>query len=151
MLVTLSTTGPLAVINHYAYSKGATDAWCLTGRIDRTLRGMFEMNRKTAMRCVVDGTSQTIAMSEADSSFSICHGPGCTQTVAGPDGERQEIQVWIAGVPSLDFLAAQDFLIASAYARTAEPMNKRPVTDTSITLSGLGDCRTSADQEVISQ
>jgi hypothetical protein len=68
----------LAATN-YAFCKGVTDAWCLTGPGGRsppgppavpiTERGMFDINWAVPSRKVSDGLSNTIAMGEA------AHGP----------------------------------------------------------------------------
>lgn len=136
-------SGDTYAINHYVYSKGATDSWCLSGDVADELRGLFELNRKSRLRNIVDGASHTIAMGEADSAPAICHGPGCSDPYIGAIGPRSATQVWLSGEPGYDVLIPSGFVAASAYACTAEPMNKSPVTDTSIALAGLGDCRSS--------
>jgi hypothetical protein len=124
---------------HYAFSKGTSDAWCVSGAVAHEQRGLFELNRKTAIKDIIDGTGHTLAMGEADTSADICHGPGCS-TAAAP---RRAVQAWLSGTPGYDFLVGHGFIIASAYASTTEPLNKSPVTDTYIAISGLSDCRSS--------
>ncbi len=135
--------GDTAAVNHYVYSKGVTDAWCISGDVDDDLLGLFELNRKSRLREVTDGTSHTIAMGEADSSPRVCRGTACSEPYVGPMGERYATQVWISGQPNPDFLTSAGFVMASAYACTVEPLNKLPVTDTSIAMAGLADCRAS--------
>lgn len=137
--------GDTAALTHYVYSKGNTDAWCITGDVPAEVRGMFELNRITRMKDIADGTSHTLAMGEGDSAFTVCHGVGCSTPSIAADGERRAVQGWINGSPAYDFLAEPGIVvIASVYAATVEPMNKIPVTDTSISVAGLNDCRSSA-------
>jgi prepilin-type N-terminal cleavage/methylation domain-containing protein/prepilin-type processing-associated H-X9-DG protein len=135
--------GDTAAVNHYVYSMGATDAWCVSGEVEDALRGLFALNRKCRLQDITDGSSYTIAMGEADSAPVVCHGARCTEPYIGPIGERYATQVWISGQPSNDQLAAAGFVMASAYASTVEPLNKSPVTDTSMSVAGLTDCRAS--------
>ena len=138
-------SGDTYAVNDYVYCKGATDAWCLSGQVSDELRGMFELNRVVHMKDIQDGTSHTIAMGEAETAFPICSGTGCSEPYVGMDGPVSATQVWISGEPGYDVLVPQGFVIASAYAATVEPMNKTPVTNTAVSLSGLGDCRSSFD------
>lgn len=137
--------GDTAAVNHYVYSKGATDAWCISGKVNIELQGPFELNRKTRLRDITDGSSQTIVMGEADSAPPVCPRAKCTEPYVGPMGERYATQVWASGQPSNDMLAASGFVMASALGCTIEPLNKRPVTDTSVSMAGLSDCRASYD------
>ncbi len=124
---------------------GATDAWCLSGEVDDRLRGLFALNRKCRLQDVTDGSSHTMAMGEGDTAPAACRGAGCTEPYVGPIGERFATQAWISGQPSNDQLAAAGFVMASAYACTVDRLNKSPVTDTSMAIAGLSDCRASFD------
>lgn len=126
-------------LTHYVYSKGASDAWCLSGEVPDSRLGPFELNRQIAFRHVRDGTSRTIAMGEADTADSLCHGPNCTEPI--PDSLAA--QVWISGEPGYDVLVQQHFVVAGMYATTNQPMNKSPVTDSAIAVASLADCRSS--------
>lgn len=137
--------GDTFAVNHYVYSKGATDAWCLSGEVEESLRGLFELNRVARIRNVTDGTSHTYAMGEADTAPLICSGAQCTSPYTGPSGTRMALQTWISGEPGYDVLVPLGFVSGSAYASTAEQLNKSPVTNSAIALSGLGDCRASFD------
>lgn len=125
----------------YAFSKGATDAWCASGEVDESLRGLISLNRKTRLADVVDGTSHSLAMGEADTAFPICHGVGCSMATEA----RLAVQVWLSGSPSYDFLAASGFILGSHSATTVERLNKMPITDSFITVTSLDDCRSSQD------
>lgn len=126
-------------VNHYAYSKGATDAWCLSGEVGDLERGIFELNRSVSMKNITDGSSHTIAMGEADTAFPVCHGARCTTPIEG----LQASQAWLIGEPGNDVLIGFGFVVASAYGSTIESMNKMPVTDTAVHLPSLTDCRSS--------
>jgi prepilin-type N-terminal cleavage/methylation domain-containing protein/prepilin-type processing-associated H-X9-DG protein len=134
-------TGEDYGVMQYAFSKGATDAWCSSGQVADNLRGLISFNRKTDFSDVTDGTSQTLAMGEADTAQLICHGVGCS--TATPD--RTATQVWLSGSPSYDFLTATGFILGSHSAATVEPLNKSPVTDSYIAAASLDDCRSSQD------
>lgn len=133
------SSGDTYGMTHYVYSKGASDAWCVTGDVEDSLLGAFELGKTTRLRNVLDGTSKTVAMGEADTSYSLCHGSECET----PIPEALATQVWISGEPGYDVLVSQGFVVASMYGSTIEPLNKNPVTDSSINTSGLSDCRTS--------
>lgn len=132
-------SGDTYAVNHYVYCKGASDAWCLSGLIPEARRGAFELNREVSFKNIKDGTSHTFGMGEGDTTPAVCHGAGCTTK----HKNLSAVQVWISGEPGYDVLVGQDFVIASAYATTMEPLNKHPVTDSAISLAGLGDCRSS--------
>ena len=132
-------SGEHYAVSHYVYSKGATDAWCINGGVDDSLRGPFELNKTTSLPQVTDGTSNTFAMGEGDTGFPVCHGVGCS----APLGGKLASQIWMSGEPGYDILVSQGFVVASLYASTNEPLNKTPVTDTAITLSAITDCKSS--------
>jgi prepilin-type processing-associated H-X9-DG protein len=46
------------------------------------------------------------------------------------------------GLPAADIL--QPFIMSSIFGCTLEPINKRPVTNTMISLAGMADCNSSA-------
>lgn len=126
---------------HYAFCKGATDAWCVSGEVSPHLRGMFELNREVALKHLTDGSSHTIAMGEADSGAPICHGPGCREAIEG----RTARQAWLSGTPGYDFLVGQGFVIGSGYASAVEPLNKSPTTNSYVAIAGIEDCRSSEE------
>ena len=133
------SSGDTYGVSHYVYSKGASDAWCLSGEVGDDRQGAFELNRKTAFRQILDGTSNTIAMGEADTSFPLCQGADCQTAIEG----KMAVQVWMSGEPGYDVLVGQGFVVTSMYGTTTQALNKSPVTDSTITLAGLGDCRSS--------
>lgn len=134
-----ASSGDTYATTHYVYSKGASDAWCLDARIDDSRLGPFELNRDCSFRHVTDGTSKTIAMGEGETAFPLCHGADCDTPIPGVTSS----QVWISGEPGYDILVGQGFVVASTYATSLQAMNKTPVTDSALSVSGLSDCRSS--------
>lgn len=135
--------GDTFAANQYAYSKGTTDAWCLSGEVADERRGFVELNRRLKAADVTDGTSSTLAMGEADTGQEICIGHGCAEPHLADGTARLSVQSWISGEPGYDSLYPAGFVIGSAYATAMEPINKRPVTNTAIAAAGLNDCRAS--------
>lgn len=135
-----ASSGDTYAVTDYAFSKGHTDAWCLSGEVAPQLLGAFELNRRVRFKNVVDGTSHTIALGDADSSFPVCHGADCSDYNAG----LVATQAWISGEPGYDVLVAQGFVVGSTFAATTQPLNKSPTTDSSISLASLSDCRSSS-------
>jgi hypothetical protein len=126
----------------YAYSHGATDAWCVTNKFAAHEKGPFQIGDGTKLSQIVDGTSHTIAMGEAagGDDWPLGYGPGSSiPDEAGLDSDVP----WLSGLPGNDFFLP--VLISSAFGCTAEPMNKRPVTNTMILLSSSTDCRSSTE------
>ncbi|MEX2140432.1 MAG: DUF1559 domain-containing protein [Pirellulales bacterium] len=123
----------------YIYSHGATDAWCIAG-YPRTEIGVFTIGAGVRPAMIVDGLSRTIAMGEAAGGewWPVCVGKGCSERNA--EGLNASYP-WIIGNLSADFMAP--YISTSNYGSTVEPMNKRPVTNTMLTVSRLDDCRSS--------
>jgi prepilin-type processing-associated H-X9-DG protein len=108
---------------------------------------MFDQNRSVTLGDVLDGASNTIALGEGATGrgWPLCHGAGCTTPLkdANDDPMLAE-QGWIISAINTSDYVAGSLLAASLFGCTLEQMNKRPVTDTSIHLQRLGDCRSSA-------
>ncbi len=155
---------------HYAFSKGVNDSWCVNfvradqnagyltpydgfagtrtvapmgfsnGSIPASERGAFNRVHRTAIRDISDGTSNTFAMGEVAGGdlWKLCQGFGCTT----PDPSNTSADVgWLIGgvVGAGDPVAA-----GTAFACTAEPLNKAPVTsNTNGEASNTTDCRSS--------
>jgi hypothetical protein len=100
---------------HYVLWNGAIDAWCVSGEVTPQLRGIFEPNERVHFKDMLDGSSRTIAIGEADTGTSICHGPGCHDAIEG----RMAQQAWLSGAAGYDFLVGQGFVVGSGYASTA--------------------------------
>jgi prepilin-type N-terminal cleavage/methylation domain-containing protein len=139
---------PLATTD-YAFSKGATDAWCLGNKYPPHEKGVFHIMNEadespTAIRHITDGTSHTIAMGEAagNEQWPVCRKPKCSS----PEGHAQGANVpWMIGNLSIDAHADTGYVFVAIYGATLEPMNKRPVTGSILNESGIFDCRSSID------
>jgi prepilin-type N-terminal cleavage/methylation domain-containing protein/prepilin-type processing-associated H-X9-DG protein len=133
----------------YAYSKGATDAWCIGNGYPAREKGVFHIinaadEKPTSIKQIIDGTSHTMAMGEAAGGehWPVCRRPGCT----APEGHTQGANVpWMIGNLGDDAIADTGYLFTGIYGSTIEPMNKRAVTATNINEAGIFDCRSSAD------
>jgi prepilin-type N-terminal cleavage/methylation domain-containing protein/prepilin-type processing-associated H-X9-DG protein len=129
----------------YAYSKGATDAWCL-GEYPEEERGVFTLIREaeqvpTAIHQITDGTSHTLAMGEAAGGehWPVCRRPGCTAA----EGHAYANVPWMIGNVGIDSISDTGYLFIGIHAANVEPMNKQPVTSTTLNEPGIFDCRSS--------
>ena len=123
----------------YAYSHGATDAWCISGYTKNEI-GVFTIGPGVRPASIADGLSRTLAMGEAagGEAWPVCHGIGCTT----PNGARQDASYpWVIGNLMPDVFLP--IVMTSNYGSTVEPMNKRPVTNTMLAVASLDDCRSS--------
>jgi prepilin-type N-terminal cleavage/methylation domain-containing protein len=133
----------------YAYSRGATDAWCLTNEFPDSERGVFHIvaagyAEPTKLCQIIDGTSHTIAMGEAagGEGWPVCVRPGCTEAVepAGIEPPRADVP-WMIGNLGNNEIAANGYPYSGIYAATVEPLGKRPVTSTLVDEAAIMDCR----------
>lgn len=133
----------------YAYSKGATDAWCLGNKYPAHEKGVFHLfndadEQPTAIRRISDGTTHTIAMGEGtgDEQWKVCRRPDCNV----PEGHAQGANVpWMIGNLGIDAHADMGYVFSGIYGATLERMNKWPVTGTILNEAGILDCRSSVD------
>lgn len=126
----------------YAYSRGVTDAWCLSNDYPEREKGPFHVGKRIKLCEITDGTSHTIVLGEAagGENWPLCFGPGCTIR----DDSRIDADVaWLSGIPVAEFFLPDIF--SSVYACTMEPINKWPVTNTMNMISSGLDCHSSAD------
>ena len=140
--------GTTLATTDYAYSKGATDAWCLTNEYPPSEKGVFHINFKgysqaTRIQQITDGTSHTLAMGEAagDTQWPTCGKPGCTVS----QGRAAANIPWTIGNLSDQSYVDAGFVYTGIYATTLEPMNKSPVTGTLVEESAIFDCRSSTN------
>ncbi|MES2793488.1 MAG: DUF1559 domain-containing protein [Planctomycetota bacterium] len=157
---------------HYAWCKGVNDSWCLDfddddedagyksefnggpaigrgkgytyGPIPASEKGMFVRQKKSSMKDLTDGSSNTFAMGEAagGSTWKLCRGANCTTPT-----QYEANSGWIIGQPGDE---DQQIVAASPFGCTMEPLNKGPVTDSYMSLAGdrmaaQRDCRSSAN------
>jgi prepilin-type N-terminal cleavage/methylation domain-containing protein/prepilin-type processing-associated H-X9-DG protein len=132
----------------YAYSRGATDAWCVSNEYPPHENGLFHIVGDgfadvTTLRQISDGTSRTFAMGEAagGEQWTVCTRPGCTAA----EGRSRADVPWMVGNLSTADIAAAGYPFTGIYGTTIEPLNKRPVTSTLVDNAGIFDCRSSAD------
>lgn len=132
----------------YAYSRGATDAWCVNNGYPPHENGLFHIvgenfSEVTSLKQVTDGTSHTFAMGEAagGEEWTVCTRPQCTT----PEGRSRADVPWMVGNLSTADIAATGYPFTGIYATTIERLNKRPVTSTLVDNAGIMDCRSSVD------
>lgn len=125
---------------HYVFSKGSTDAWCVPAEMPDELQGVFDVNRRTSIKQISDGTSHTFAMGEGDPASILCQGTGCTVPT-----ENVANQSWLLPEPGNEGLLAYGVITASRFASTADPLNKKPVTNSFFNRPDMNDCRASID------
>lgn len=139
--------GDTAAISTYLYCKGSNDAWCSGPlAVPANEQGMFSENRGVTIAAILDGASNTIAMGEGATGvrWPLCHGSGCVVALSGPTGDVQPAeQGWIVGQINLAQVVATGQLSTCIFGCTVDKLNKNPVTDTSIDLSRITDCRSS--------
>jgi prepilin-type N-terminal cleavage/methylation domain-containing protein/prepilin-type processing-associated H-X9-DG protein len=132
----------------YAFSRGATDAWCVSNEYPPRENGLFHIvgdgfAEVATLRQISDGTSRTFAMGEAagGENWTVCTRPGCTQS----EGRSRADVPWMVGNLSTADIAASGYPFTGVYATTIEALNKHPVTSTLVDNAGIFDCRSSAD------
>ena len=78
----------------YAYSHGATDAWCLSNEYPPREKGPFDVGSGTKLRKITDGTSHTLAMGEAagGDAWPLCYGRGCMEPGENADCKRADAE-----------------------------------------------------------
>ncbi len=130
---------------HFLYSRGVVDAWCWPLRMDQSKLGVFDYERGASLRQITDGSSHTFAMGEGDSTPYVCQGVGCDKPVDAGQGPIQAFQPWINGEANYDLLVANGHISTNLYGSTIEPLNKTPVTATTVAIAGVSDCRSSID------
>ncbi len=139
-IVGLPSGLPLAT-SDYIYSRGATDAWCITFQYPKAIVGPFTIGMDYRLKDITDGQCHTIAMGEGAGGerWPVCQKVGCTVAEpGGPDGSYP----WMVGNLPADMMLP-DFIGTSTFGCTIEPMNKRAVTNTILMTASATDCRSS--------
>lgn len=124
----------------YAYSKGSTDAWCLSFDYPANEVGVFTIGKMIKLRQITDGLSSTMAMGEAagGENWLLSDGPSLNAAI---EPEHSASVPWVIG--NLGAVRMAPFRMSSIYGATAEPLNKRAVTPTIIDEANGFDCRSS--------
>jgi len=142
------SSGTRLATTDYAYSKGATDAWCLGNDYPPAVKGVFHIinvdeEEPVQMRHICDGTSHTLAMGDAagGEQWPACERPGCE----APEGRGFADAVWMVGNIGNHAIAASGYVYTAIYAATVEPINKRPVTGSIVDEPAIFDCRSSVN------
>ena len=132
----------------YAYSRGATDSWCVTNEIPEDENDPFNalvvgLATPIKLSQITDGTSRTFAMGEASGGeeWQLCPRPGCSVA----EGRSRANVAWMVGNVGSPTMIAGGFPFSGVYGTTVEPLNKSPVTSTFVEETALGDCRSSID------
>jgi prepilin-type N-terminal cleavage/methylation domain-containing protein len=133
--------GDTFATSDYAFSHGATDAWCVSLQYPPAEVGPFTIGIEYQLKQITDGTSHTFAMGEAagGESWAVCRGVGCS--VPDPAGTDASWP-WVIGNLPAD-LMLPDFVATSIFGCTIESPDKRPVTDTLLSTAAALDCRSS--------
>jgi len=111
-------------------SDGMGAAGYTNGPIPASEAGAFNQGRKTAIKDITDGTSNTFAMGECvgGDQWPVCRGVGCTDPLNNTLMQVFTADVgWAIGQPA----DGDQAVLASScpLAGCIEPLNKNPVTD----------------------
>ncbi len=127
----------------YILCKGVTDAWCITPEmIPADERGMFNFNLDVAVKDVIDGTSNTIAIGEgaSGSNFPLCTvnddptdpTSNCPVVTDSSGNGYSAANAWIIPQPAHAGTAQFEVVGTNVFGSTWHPINKNPVNDTFI-------------------
>ena len=145
-------------ISNYTFCKGVNDSWCYPPytapgtslRPFFTERGMFDINWAMPIRKIVDGTSKTISMGEGASgpNWPLANvDPGNVATRDTPaqndqfGNPRYAYQSWVMAIPIPDAIA-QITPCGCLMSCTLEPLNKKPVTDSWLSINNINGLST---------
>jgi len=133
--------GGTQAISSYAYSKGYNDTLCRPPPLTQH-SGLFDLNSKVRFTDVLDGMSNTFAIGEATSGWSICAGIGCNTPVYGKLTQIGSAHGWMVGSHSVR-RALNGWLYSGGWGSTVERLNKRPATDSIFDHTAPNNCEPS--------
>jgi prepilin-type N-terminal cleavage/methylation domain-containing protein/prepilin-type processing-associated H-X9-DG protein len=125
----------------YLLSKGTNGGLCQTTRIPLAARGVFDVNMRTRLTDIADGTSQTFAIGEGAGNSPLYHirhyyPDTMPATDLFPGQPELMDQAWASGPLATRKLNSRGFLFGSCLGITAlrggypdvfdEPMNRMP-------------------------
>ncbi len=124
----------------YALSKGPNFRWSNRPRAHQQ-QGMFDIGLGVKHGAISDGTSNTICIGEAatGTNWTVCEGQSCVGPPAtGPTGVVTAFQAWLIPQPnSTTYKGAGLPARTSMFASSADPINKKPVTETLVDDAGF--------------
>ncbi|UUO07772.1 DUF1559 domain-containing protein [Blastopirellula sp. J2-11] len=134
------SVGSKLAITTYLFSRGGYLGWCSNPRTAPAAeRGMFDVNSKTRLADVRDGSSNTIAMGEGATGKRGEIGEGWGSTTVSTT--MIPGQAWMVPTPiPSDFVSAGVPYSASIYGSTYEKINKYPVTSSYMDVDSMTDC-----------
>jgi prepilin-type processing-associated H-X9-DG protein/prepilin-type N-terminal cleavage/methylation domain-containing protein len=125
---------PNPAASDYLLCKGANAALCRVTQVPRQARGVFDVNSRTRLADITDGTSHTFAIGEGTGN-NVRYGirQYYPDTAAATDlfpGQPQQIdQSWSSGPLATKTLHSNAFLFGSCFGVTAERCGHTPVMD----------------------
>jgi prepilin-type N-terminal cleavage/methylation domain-containing protein/prepilin-type processing-associated H-X9-DG protein len=125
---------PNPAASDYLLCKGANAALCRVTQVPRQARGVFDVNSRTRLADITDGTSQTFAIGEG-AGHNVRYGirqfyPDTTPATNLFPGQPEQIdQSWSSGPLATSMFHSNAFLFGSCFGVAAERCGHTPVMD----------------------